>query len=92
MHAGLQQIDKLGLETFLEGTSLSTPGLLGVGFIVITWTNMVFRRENPSAHWKRLVHNIQSHPISILWRPRLGRYIEGETILPWTGKPREAKL
>ncbi|KAF2258846.1 putative GNAT family acetyltransferase [Lojkania enalia] len=84
--------DKLGLECFVEGTVFSTPVLMLQGFIVIGWTNMIFTRRNPSRDWERLVHDIQSHPIGILWRPKMGKYVEGETVLPWTGKVREAKL
>ncbi|KAH5466269.1 hypothetical protein HBI55_245870 [Parastagonospora nodorum] len=90
--SGIIEADSLGLEVFLEGTTFSTPGLLRVGFIVIGWVNLVFARRNPSKDWTRLVNELQSHPISIMWRPRLGRYIEGETLLPWTGKTRNAKL
>lgn len=84
--------DKLGVEFFLEGTIFSTPGCLRIGFIIIGWTNMVFARQNPSKDWKRLVHQLQAHPTSIMWRPKHGLYVEGETVLPWTGKVRDAKL
>jgi GNAT superfamily N-acetyltransferase len=90
--AGIVEADKRGLECFLEGTMFSTPGLLRVGFIVVDWTNLVFPRRDPSKDWKRLVNELQSHPISIMWRPKMGRYIEGKTVLPWSGKTREAKL
>jgi hypothetical protein len=89
---GISEVDKQGLECFLEGTVFSTPGLLRVGFVVVGWTNMVFARRNPSKDWKRLVNELQAHPVSILWRPKMGGYIEGETVLPWTGKVRDAKL
>jgi hypothetical protein len=92
VESGIIELDKRGLECFLEATMFSTPGLLRVGFIVVGWTNMVFVRRNPSKDWTRLVHELQAHPISILWRPVSGRYIGGETVLPWSGKTRDAKL
>lgn len=88
----IKEVDKLGLEIFLEGTIFNTPGLLRQGFIVVGWTNMIFRRRKQSEDWTRLVHDLQAHPIGILWRPRQGAYVEGETILPWTGRVRQAKL
>jgi hypothetical protein len=89
---GINEVDERRVECFLEGTMFSTPGILRAGFIVVGWSNMVFARRDPSKDWTRLVHELQAHPISIMWRPKLGRYIEGETVLPWSGKVRISKL
>ncbi|KAI1214202.1 uncharacterized protein F4807DRAFT_118050 [Annulohypoxylon truncatum] len=85
-------VDKLGLEAYLEASSMSTSLYLKYGFVIIKYPTLVFHRDNPSPDWTRLVHDIQSHPISIMWRPKGGKYEEGKTILPWLGKPRQAKL
>ncbi|KAI1453655.1 hypothetical protein F4805DRAFT_442650 [Annulohypoxylon moriforme] len=85
-------IDKLGLEGYLEGSSMSTSLYLKYGFVAIKYPILIFHNDNPSPDWIRLVHDIQSHPISIMWRPKGGNYVEGKTILPWLGKPRQTKL
>ncbi|RYP73133.1 hypothetical protein DL771_003769 [Monosporascus sp. 5C6A] len=92
MDSWTSTVDGLGLESYLEGTSMSTPLYLNYGFIVISHPTMVFRRKNPSPDWVSLVRDMQAHPISIMWRPKGGVYVEGETVLPWQGKPREYKL
>jgi hypothetical protein len=88
----LQQIDEFDLEVFMETTRLSTGIALFHGFIIVGHTNMIFQAANPSPRWKRLVHDLQTNPISIVWRPVKGRYVEGETILPWEGQARAVKL
>lgn len=85
-------IDDLGLESYLEGTFMSTPIYLKHGFIVVAHPTMLFQRENPSPSWEKLVRDMQAHPISIMWRPKGGVYREGKTILPWKGKVRQYKL
>ncbi|KAF3067452.1 putative gnat family protein [Daldinia childiae] len=89
----IRRIDELGVESYLEGSSLSTSLYLKHGFIIIGYPTMVFHhKDKPSADWTKLVHDIQAHPVSVMWRPKGGVYKEGETVLPWQGKPRQAKL
>ncbi|KAK7753106.1 hypothetical protein SLS62_004837 [Diatrype stigma] len=88
----MTMVDDLYLESYLEGTFMSTPLYLKYGFIVVAHPTMVFRREDPSSGWVKLVRDMQAHPISIMWRPKGGVYQEGKTILPWEGNARESKL
>ncbi|KAI1130733.1 hypothetical protein F5Y10DRAFT_235062 [Nemania abortiva] len=88
----LKIIDDLGMEAYLEASSLACSVYLKYGFVVIEYPMLTFQRENPSSDWLELVRDMQSHPIAIMWRPRGGNYIEGKTILPWLGKAREHKL
>ncbi|GAP91497.1 putative GNAT family acetyltransferase [Rosellinia necatrix] len=85
-------IDDLGMEAYLEASSLAASIYLKYGFAMIEYPTLTFQRENPSADWLELVRDMQSHPIGIMWRPKGGNYTEGKTILPWLGKAREYKL
>lgn len=90
----LQQIDELGLETFLEGSSIGTPLYLKLGFVPIVKPVMVFTPPNEglSEDWERTVRSLHAETICIMWRPPGGAYAEGKTVLPWIGKPRSIKL
>ncbi|KAI0198296.1 hypothetical protein F4808DRAFT_436506 [Astrocystis sublimbata] len=84
--------DDVGVEAYLESSSLGASVYLKYGFAIIEYPTLIFQREHPSPDWHELVRDMQSHPIGIMWRPKGGKYIEGKTILPWLGTPRKAKL
>ncbi|KAI0169963.1 hypothetical protein GGR52DRAFT_552377 [Hypoxylon sp. FL1284] len=86
------KIDELGLEAYLEGSFMGIPLYLKQGFVLVEHLTMVFHHDKPSPDWIRLVRDLQSRPVSIMWRPIDGKYAEGRTVLPWLGKPRQAKL
>lgn len=86
------KIDSLGIEAYLEASSLGSGLYLQYGFVVVEHPTLIFHSENPSTDWLGLVRDIQSHPIAIMWRPKGGKYVEGRTIIPWLGKPRAHKL
>lgn len=71
----IAEIDRLGLELLIEGTYISTPLYLQYGFTVVGYVNFVFDHHSSSAEWKRLVRDLQAHPISLLWRPPHGRML-----------------
>jgi hypothetical protein len=62
------------------------------GFVKVDQINFHFTRVNPSQEWKSIVKELESEPVNIMWRPPFGRYKEGETVIPWEGKPRTSKL
>jgi hypothetical protein len=87
----------MGLEVYSEVNQFSAPVALRTGFIVAGWTNMTFSWGTEKHVLNKdvdcIVRAMQAHPIAAVWRPIGGRYVEGKTILPWTGRPREcAKL
>ena len=87
-----ERVDELRVEAYLEGTAVGTPLYEEFGFVTIEHTKFRFRRDGPSEEWMRMVRELQSRPISIMWRPINAVYEEGKTALPWEGKPRAAKL
>ncbi|PHH90387.1 hypothetical protein CDD83_3837 [Cordyceps sp. RAO-2017] len=92
MNHWIEAVDKLGLEAYLESTAMSTALYLKSGFAIVEHPTMLFRRADPSQDWRRLVRQLQAQPIGIMWRPQRGGYAEGQTVLPWKGKPRRFKL
>ncbi|SPQ21217.1 5484286f-38bf-46be-85b9-cb144f630e3b [Thermothielavioides terrestris] len=94
----LADVDRLGLESYLEGSVVATSLYLEKGFVLLERPVMVFRyfpknkSDAPSAEWPHLVRRLHAEPIAIMWRPAGGVYEEGKTVLPWVGKPRRAKL
>ncbi|PKY07099.1 hypothetical protein P168DRAFT_279103 [Aspergillus campestris IBT 28561] len=88
----LRIIDDHQLEAFGEVTHLSRHHLEKRGFVAIAYADVKCPRANPSENLKRLVRNMQQHPLCIIWRPAGGGYVEGKTILPWEGQPRRARL
>ncbi|KAJ2988556.1 hypothetical protein NUW58_g3913 [Xylaria curta] len=76
-------VDKLGMEAYLETSSLAASVYLKYGFTVVEYPTLTFQCEDPSTDWLDLVRDMQSHPIGIMWRPKGGNYSEGKTILPW---------
>ncbi|KAF2967230.1 hypothetical protein GQX73_g6332 [Xylaria multiplex] len=85
-------VDDLGMEAYLEASSIAASVYLKFGFTIVEYPTLLFQREDPSTDWLRLVRDMQSHPIGIMWRPKGGKYSEGKTPLPWLGRPRSFKL
>ena len=52
-------------------------------------SEMHFKKSSPGEEWIRLVKQLEENPISIMWRPAGGKYVEGETVVPWEGAPRK---
>lgn len=94
---GLRKVNEMGLEAYSEVNQFSAPVSLKSGFVIAGWTDMNFvwgtsedeEHENvPGEVARRVQRALQAHPIAAVWRPVRGKYVEGETILPWTGHPR----
>ncbi|KAK5994341.1 hypothetical protein PT974_04815 [Cladobotryum mycophilum] len=79
--------DQLGTDIYAEVTIMSTPLFLKRGFRVISYPTMVFHKDEPSVNWLHLTHQLQSQPVSIVWRAKGGVHREGETALPWEKEP-----
>lgn len=92
----------MGLEAYSEVNQFSAPLALNGGFIIVGWADMNFAWNNnesagnesvPSKNVSRIARALQAHPIAAAWRPVGGKYVEGQTVLPWTGRARDcAKL
>ena len=88
---GTQQADKLGVEAYVEGTYLGRKVYEEYGFVMMNIAEMKFHHPSPGPESLRWVENKQAKPIVIMWRPTGGKYIKGETVIPWEGAPKEYK-
>ena len=94
---GLKKVGEMGLEAYSEVNQFSAPLSLKTGFIITEWThtNFILGESIDEEHdgvpgevARRVQRALQAHLIAGVWRPGGGKYVEGETILPWTGHPR----
>ena len=93
MNEFVRHMDALGMEGYLEATDMGFELYQRYGFVAIARPHMSFSEAKGwSARGRRLIHDIQAHPVWIMWRPAGGEYRDGETVLPWEGKPRHLKL
>ena len=88
MEWGTRETDKLGLEAYVEGSYLGRRVYETYGFAVMHIAEMNFETTLPGEDWVRLVNGLQANPVAIMWRPAGGKYMKGETVVPWEGKPR----
>ena len=89
VHWGTEQADKRGIEAYVEATYLGRSVYERYGFVMMHIAEMSFHRECPGEEWQRLVKDMHTNPIAIMWRPAGGRYIPGKTVIPWEGTPRQ---
>ena len=87
---GTREADKRGLEAYVEGTHLGRKVYERYGFVVMHMAGLKFETPSPSptAEWRRLVEDMQANPCAIMWRPIGGKYVKGQTVVPWEGRPR----
>lgn len=65
----------------MEATEISVELYKRYGFMVISTLQFEpSARTDPSAEWKRLVEDLQSHPLRFMWRPVGWRH---GGIFPW---------
>lgn len=89
MEWGTQEADKRGCEAYVEGTYLGRRVYERYGFAVMHISEMHFENPSPGEEWKRLVKELLENPVAIMWRPVGGKYVKGETVVPWEGAPRK---
>ena len=81
---GLDQADNLNIEAFLEATEDGKPCYETLGFIYMGTRFWRTGKQNPSQQWEEMERYLQMPvPTHLMWRPKGGRFVEGETVLPW---------
>ncbi|GKZ27006.1 hypothetical protein AbraIFM66951_003935 [Aspergillus brasiliensis] len=88
----VRHADELQMEAYLEGTEMGVRLYKQYGFTVVSEANLHFEPpagKGGSAEWWRLVHDIQSHPVSIMWRPVGGQH---GLMFPWEKGGAQSKL
>ncbi|KAL8907645.1 MAG: hypothetical protein Q9207_001297 [Kuettlingeria erythrocarpa] len=81
---GVKEADRLNLETFIEATDLGKLTYEACGFVYAGTNYLESAKRNASPEWKELERDMQT-PIHMyrMWRPAGGKWVEGETQLPW---------
>lgn len=89
----VRHMDALGMEGYLEATEMGFALYQRYGFVAIARPRMRFsEHKERSTQGRRLIHEVQAHPVWIMWRPAGGEYRDGETVLPWEGRAKRIKL
>lgn len=83
---GIEKVDEMGLEAFLESTDDGMLLYAKHGFAVINEFNLNPVVSDPSNEWKRLQEEILPMHRYFMWRPVGSKYHEGKTVIPWEMK------
>ncbi|MCJ1306852.1 hypothetical protein MMC25_000495 [Agyrium rufum] len=91
---GARKADALNYEAYIEGTALGTPVYEKHGYVTMKMLRLNFdhyqgEMGEKSEEFIGLRRQLEASEAALMWRPRGGKYIKGETVLPWTGKPAE---
>ena len=84
---GIREADRLGLEAFIEATDMGRPVYEAMGFTYMginAWEPPHKENNEKSERWRELEEFFQT-PIATytMWRPKGGRFVKGETVVPW---------
>ncbi|PYH70988.1 uncharacterized protein BO88DRAFT_413171 [Aspergillus vadensis CBS 113365] len=88
----VRHADEFQMEAYLEGSEMAVRLYEQYGFTVVSEAKICFEPPDGtsgSADWWRLVHDLQSHPVSIMWRPVGGQ--QGVKY-PWEKDGPQSKL
>ena len=87
MRWGMEKADELGLEAFVEATDDGKPCYEHHGFTYMNTVYMDPAKRNPSKKWSEMEKELRT-PVHLylMWRPKGGRFVDGETVVPWDNK------
>lgn len=90
---GTRKADEMGVEAYVEGTELGRRVYERYGFAVMEVAEMAFEKPQGevSEEWERVAKELREKPCALMWRPVGGRYVRGETVVPWEGKARRTE-
>ncbi|EEA25331.1 hypothetical protein TMatcc_006444 [Talaromyces marneffei ATCC 18224] len=85
---GLAKADKLGLESWLDGSVFGFPLYQSVGFLTYGSNNVSVKMpddysEQQQAEWEHYKKIILPIEHAVMWRPTGGKFVIGETVTPW---------
>lgn len=86
MEWGNDKADKLGVESFVESTEDGKPLYDGYGFATMNDFNLEPTKSNPGPEWQKTAKTLLPMHGYFMWRPILGKYEEGKTVIPWEEK------
>ncbi|KAF3392942.1 hypothetical protein DPV78_010135 [Talaromyces pinophilus] len=85
---GLAKADKLGLESWLDGSVFGFPLYQSVGFLTYGSNNVSIKMpedytEQQQAEWEHYKKAMLPVEHAVMWRPAGGKFVIGETVTPW---------
>ena len=83
MEWGLNRIDALGLESFIEATSNGKYLYAEYGYRLVKVVNVNMARTNASDEWTRLKEKLLPIGYTAMWRPVGGIWDAGEPQRTW---------
>lgn len=86
---GTRLADEMGLGASVEARHMGKGVYERYGFVVMHIVDWRFENAAPNDEWKRMVEELHKYPLAVMWRPEGGKYVKGETVVPWEGSPRE---
>ena len=80
---GMNEADRLGLETYLESSEDGMALYEACGFKCLSTSYWDAKKENPSQKWKELEESLGTPIMThLMWRPVGGKVRKGETGSP----------
>lgn len=80
---GFNKADELGIESIVEATAEGKPCYRANGFRYISTFHLDPAKNDPSPLWLAMEREFQTPiPLFLMWRPKGGRFVEGETEIP----------
>jgi hypothetical protein len=88
MRWGTARADELGLESWIDATGLGRPLYAKHGYVVVSTSTLKPQQPeglsgSDAKEWKKMEEEILPAQTITMWRPKGGRYVEGETVKPW---------
>ena len=80
MNWGMQKADELGIEMWIDGTSVGVPVYVKHGFIAVHETVLEPQAENPDEEWEKVKAEFGHVRLTHFWRPMGGKLREGQEI------------
>ncbi|KAI1778862.1 hypothetical protein F4818DRAFT_437663 [Hypoxylon cercidicola] len=83
MDWGTRKADELGLEMFLDSSSMAKPLYELNGFVAVQDNLVHPQKSDPDEKWKEMERAVGPFTLTVMWRPVGGKYEERKTRKPW---------
>ena len=81
---GTKKADEMHVEAFVEAADDGRPLYARHGFHFMNSFVLDAKIDEPSEQWKALVRKLRVPIVNhYMWRPIGGKFVEGETVIPW---------
>jgi GNAT superfamily N-acetyltransferase len=81
MKWGVETADKLGIESWMEGSSLGKILYEKCGYQVLFKLTYDVARREMTDQWRKITHELTPPPFHLMWRPANGAWEDAR--MPW---------